>query len=246
MSCGKIIANRQCANCGIDVPIYHKKRLTYKNVFCGKTCESLFKKSKNLNCECEICHKKFHRKQSQIDKNEHQYCSNDCLTIAKKERMSGEKNHQFGLKGSLNSSWKSDERISTYGYKLIRCLNHPFRNSDDMVFEHRLVAEQYLLTDENKITINGIDYLSSEYHVHHLDFDRLNNNVENLYVIDKTLHMKFHDTINVIVRNKTNGRIENIINATNLYSKEELKNKFFEFINDTKRGSDGFGSTGTN
>ena len=59
--------------------------------------------------------------------------------------MLGEGNHQFGLKGELNSSWKSNERISHYGYMLVRCLNHPFKNCDDFVFEHRLIAEKYLL-----------------------------------------------------------------------------------------------------
>lgn len=243
---GKIIKNRQCANCGINVPIYHKKRLTYENIFCGKTCESEFKKSKKMNCECEICHKIFHRKQSQIDKNKHQYCSRDCLKIARKYMMKGEKNHQYGLKGKFNASWKSDERISTYGYKLIRNNKHPYKNIDGFVFEHRLVAEQFLLTEENRILVNEKYYLSPEFHVHHLDFDKLNNSVENLYVIKKELHIKFHDSINIIVRDEENGRIKSIINAINIYSKEELKNMFFKFIENTKRGDGGFGSTGVN
>jgi len=224
--------------------------MQYKNIFCSKECEAKFKKSKNLNCECEICHKKFHRKQSWIDKNQHQYCSRECQAVANKERMIGENNHQYGLKGNLNPTWKSDEKISYYGYHLIRKLDHPFKNCDDMVFEHRLVAEQYLLTNENKITIDGIDYLSPEFHVHHLDFDRLNNDVSNLYVIPKRLHVAFHNHINQIVRNKENGRIENVINAKNLYSKEELITMFYKFIEevdeltDTERGENGFGSTG--
>lgn len=231
---GKLITSRQCANCGIDVPIYHKKRLTYANIFCSKACEAEFRKSKNLNCECEVCHKKFHRKQSHIDKYEHQYCSIECHKIAKKQYMAGENNHQFGLKGNLNSSWKSDEKISTYGYKLIRCLEHPFRNSDDMVFEHRLVAEKYLLTDNNKVTIDDIDYLSNEYHVHHLDFDRLNNSPDNLYVINKKLHMQFH----MLLRKEAKEMNNNIKCKTeDIFTKEELKNKFYNFIN---------GSTNTN
>lgn len=166
--------------------------MEYKNIFCSKECEAQFKKSKEMNCECEICHIKFHRKQSWIDKNKNQYCSQKCKSIADKERMNGENNHQYGLKGKLNSSWKSDERISYYGYRLIRVLDHPFKNSDDMVFEHRLVAEKYLLTNENSIEINGKRYLSEEYVVHHIDFDRLNNDVSNLQVMKGSEHVKLH------------------------------------------------------
>lgn len=106
--------------------------------------------------------------------------------------MSGDQNHQFGLKGSLNATWKSDERISYYGYRLIRKLDHPFKNSDDMVFEHRLVAEQYLLNESNSVDIDGKSYLSPEYDVHHIDFDRLHNTPDNLLVLTKSEHMKWH------------------------------------------------------
>ena len=228
------------------MPIYHKQRMQYKNIFCSKECESQYKKSKNLNCECEICHIRFHRKQSWIDKNQHQYCSRECQAIANKELMKGEGNHQYGLKGKLNASWKSDEKISYYGYRLIRVLDHPFKNSDDMVFEHRLVAEQFLLTEENQVIIDGHAYLSPEYHVHHLDFDRLNNDISNIYILPKGIHVTFHNHINQIIRNDNTGRIEAVINAKNIYSKEELIKMFYDFINtltETERGSNGFGST---
>ena len=225
---GKIKGYKQCSFCGKNVPIYHKKRLEYKNIFCNKQCEFEYKKSlTELNCECEICHKLFHRKQSQIDKYKHHYCSEKCHALAKMEYMKGENNHQYGLKGQLNSTWKQDERISNYGYRLIRKLDHPFKNSDDMVFEHRLVAEQYLLTDENRIIINGQYYLSDEFHVHHLDFDRLNNNPNNLYVISKYLHMKFHASLRFEAKKINNN---NKCKVEEIFTKEELIKKFFEFI----------------
>lgn len=247
MGNSKIIKIEICSNCGKEVPIYHKNRLKHKNIFCDKECESIFKKSKNLNCECEVCHKKFHRKPSQKSKNKHQYCSVNCHNKAKSTLMLGENNHQYRLKGSLNSSWKSDERISSYGYKLIRNLNHPFKNSDDFVFEHRLVAEKYLLNKNNSVLIENKLYLSPNFHVHHLDFDRLNNSPENLYVLPKSLHIKFHDSLKKVIRNN-DGTISTVEKQE--YSKDELKYLFYKFINevnelsDTKRGENGFGSTG--
>jgi hypothetical protein len=104
----------------------------------------------------------------------------------------GENNPNFGNRGSKNPMWKSDEKISTYGYKLIRQPNHPFCNCDEFVFEHRLVAEKYLLNDENTVEIDGIKYLSPFYEVHHIDGNRLNNSPENLMVLTKSEHMKLH------------------------------------------------------
>lgn len=106
--------------------------------------------------------------------------------------MRGENNHQYGLKGYKNASWKSDTKISSYGYRLVRCLDHPMRNIDDFVFEHRLVAEAYLLTPETSIIIDGKSYLSPDYVVHHIDGDRLNNDVSNLRIMTLSEHCRLH------------------------------------------------------
>lgn len=183
----------KCTNCGNDVPIFHRKRLEYKHIFCSHKCESEWRKEQSdKNAECPICHKKFHLKPYVLNNGSIHCCSKECNKIWKSRKMSGEGNHQFGLKGDKNSSWKADTRISSYGYLLVRVLDHPFRNSDDFVFEHRLVAEKYLLTEENSIEINGKKYLRPEYAVHHKDFDRLNNSVDNLVVMLKGEHAKLH------------------------------------------------------
>ena len=165
-----------------------------KHLFCSRKCQGEYLKAQTeLNCVCEVCGKPYHRKQSTIKNNGGtHYCSRECFAKAKMESMKGEGNHQFGLKGSKNASWKSDEKISSYGYRLIRKLDHPFKNIDDFVFEHRLTAEQYLLNDENSVVINGKMYLSPDYIVHHIDFDRLNNNPNNLLVMTEPEHMSLH------------------------------------------------------
>lgn len=182
-----------CDNCKTEFLCEHWRIVKRKHLFCSKKCEGEFRKKQSaLNCTCEICGKKFHRKQSHIDKYKHMYCSKECHIEAKKKYMLGKNNHQYGLRGDKNASWKSDEKISYYGYRLVRCLDHPFVNSDGFVFEHRLVAEKYLLNDENSVEINGKRYLSPEYVVHHKDFNRLNNDVENLEVMLSKDHMIFH------------------------------------------------------
>lgn len=170
-----------------------------KHITCSRSCTLNLRKSQSkLNCTCFICGKKFHRKASHTKNIEHICCSQECNNIRKKLDMIGNKNHQYGLKGNKNPTWKTDEKVTNYGYKKIRKLEHPFRDSSNFVFEHRLVAEKYLLTDENSIEIDGVKYLSPEFEVHHIDKNRLNNSPSNLIVLTKKEHR--------IIHNKTNWR----------------------------------------
>lgn len=159
------------------------------------------------NCVCPVCGKAFHLKPYHIKRVKTKpCCSKKCLYEYKKTLMSGEGNHQYGLKGSKNASWKSDRHISRFGYWQVRCLDHPFRDKQDFVFEHRLVAEQHLLTDENSVEIDGKRYLSPEYVVHHIDFNRLNNDPENLVVMTKQEHQRFHAKLNPRKTDPKTGR----------------------------------------
>lgn len=195
----------KCANCGKDVPIYHKKRLSQKYVCCDRKCLSEYKKKQNPNyINCPICGELFYVKPSAQTGNN--CCSYKCSSKLRKILCLGENNPNFGNKGSLNPIWKSDERISYYGYKCIRRIEHPFRDSQDFVFEHRLVAEQYLLNEKNSILINGQRYLSNNFVVHHIDFNKLNNDATNLCVMPKTLHTAFHNSLYIINRDE-HGRI---------------------------------------
>lgn len=133
-------------------------------------------------------------------------CSRECLSKYRSIIFTGEKNHQYGLKGSKNASWKSDSKITNYDYRKIRVLNHPFRDCDGFVFEHRLVAEKYLLTNENSVTIDGKRYLKKDYVVHHKDFNRLNNDISNLQVLTYSEHRRLHNIINPRPKNPLNGQ----------------------------------------
>lgn len=159
------------------------------------------------NCVCPVCGKKFHRKPHALKKIKTQpCCSKDCLRKYKKVLMSGEGNHQYGLKGEKNHSWKGGVKFTNYGYILIKCYDHPFKNKGDYVFEHRLVAEKYLLNESNSIEINGKRYLSPDYVVHHINFDRADNRVENLMVVTKEEHKRIHNELNPNKRDKRTGR----------------------------------------
>ena len=185
----------ECDNCHKLFSCQTWRIKNRKHLFCSHQCEGEYNKAKP-NYECAFCGKPMHVKQSRIDKCIKNYCSKECANKDKKIRYLGKENHQYGLKGNKNSSWKSDERISFYGYKLIRVIDHPFRNCDDFVFEHRIIAEKFLLTDDNSINVNDHKYLKKEYVVHHLDFDRQNNDVSNLMIMLRNEHTSLHIKMN--------------------------------------------------
>lgn len=188
-----------CDCCGVEFDCSPSRYNKSKTHCCSKKCmNALMKeiresKKDYFNCVCPVCDKKFHAKPTHKKRYKAICCSMECCKKLKSINFSGENNHQYGLKGELNASWKSDEKISSYGYRLIRCLDHPFRNKSDFVFEHRLVAEQYLLTEENSVEINRRKYLKKEYEVHHIDDNKLNNNPNNLMVVTKSEHRAIHN-----------------------------------------------------
>lgn len=189
-------------------------------------------------------------------------CSRECSIELRRVYSSGENNHQYGLKGKLNSSWKSDTRISVYGYRLIRSPNHPFKNGDGFVFEHRLIAEKYLLTSNNTIEINEGKYLSPEYIVHHIDFNRLNNEVSNLCVMSRKDHTVFHvlykryihneklkdDKLNIFMQLITKYNLPyNISIKQGEAFAQGIITQYFKTVDDETDGirNGGFGSTNT-
>ena len=164
------------------------------------------KEDKYLNCTCPVCGKRFHLKPSRIKICKNNYCSKACHNKAKEEYCKGKNNHQYGLKGKLNASWKRDKKVSRYGYIQIRCPDHPYKDGYDFVFEHRLVAEKYLLNDDNSVLRNGKRYLNPEYIVHHINHNRQDNRVENLAVMTKSEHSRMHSKENPMPKDAKTGR----------------------------------------
>ena len=248
----EVVANNKketlvkCENCQKEFWCRNFRIEKHKNLFCCKKCEGEYRRKQSpLNYTCDYCGKLFHRKESRIKKNKKwNVCSQQCNIEIRKLKMSGENNHQYNLKGDLNSSWKSDERISAYGYKLIRCLDHPFKNCDDFVFEHRLVAEKYLLTEDTSIEICNKKYLSPDFVVHHIDFDKLNNSPCNLKIMKLDEHTLFHVLYKQWKNKQMDLNSQQYIKFKRLIDKYNL-NQYYRTDDDlTERvRNGGFGST---
>lgn len=179
----------KCPICGNDFQCSPSRLENNKNKepCCSKECAKQYKLQKSLNCICNFCGKKFHKKLSHITN--YNYCSTECLANHRKIIYKGKDNPNAFCR------IKEGNKRLHCGYYWIYLPNHPFATKDGYIREHRLIAEQYLLTNENSIEINGKYYLSPKFEVHHKDLNKLNNEPSNLEILTKSEHQKLHRLI---------------------------------------------------
>lgn len=148
-------------------------------------------------------------------------CSKECANILKSEYMKGEKNHQYGLIGDKNASFKGDEIMSEFGYILEYCPNHPFPHDKytkgTRVFQHRLVIERNYqnFNPEYFIKIGDNFYLKPEYSVHHINEIKNDNRLENLQIVTKGEHTSIHNKERELIRDSL-GRIIGVVKSSNI------------------------------
>jgi hypothetical protein len=87
-----------------------------------------------------------------------------------------------GQKGKRNGNWKGGREVNHDGYIKVCCPGHLYRDARGYVFEHRLVMEKKLGR-----------YLTEKEVVHHKDYDRKNNRIENLVLFpSQKAHIAWH------------------------------------------------------
>jgi predicted Zn-ribbon and HTH transcriptional regulator len=88
--------------------------------------------------------------------------------------------------GENNVNWKGGEpKQDKDGYWLIYSPNHPYKNSQNRVFEHRLIYENYL-----SILFDEQIYLPEGSEIHHIDGNPENNSLINLKYMSGSLEHK--------------------------------------------------------
>lgn len=189
---------KKCEICGADFEVPHWRKDTAK--YCSTQCQrkSLMAKA---NLICPVCGKAFHRKESQIKKSKSPHlltCSRECDREIRKAKMSGEGNHQYGLRGSLNPSFKGFE-ITKKNHNCVEVRvyypQHPFADKVGRVLKHRLVVEEHshLFDAKYFVSVDGYLALKQDYEVHHIDGNHSNNNVDNLQILTKSEHRTLHN-----------------------------------------------------
>lgn len=125
-------------------------------------------------------------------KQKHFCCSYECTAILRKTIYLKENNPNFG---NHILAKKENDIMYKNGYIWEKHSDHPFATDKGWVRQHRIVAEKYLLNEENSVVIDGKRYLSPNYDVHHIDLDKHNNCPENLLVLTRSEHQKLHRSL---------------------------------------------------
>jgi hypothetical protein len=84
--------------------------------------------------------------------------------------------------GKKHWNWKGGKIIDSCGYILIYKPNHPKSNNNGYIKEHRYVYEQYY----NCCLLDWI-------HIHHIDENKQNNNINNLLPMTINDHSRIHN-----------------------------------------------------
>lgn len=181
------------------------------------------------NVTCTYCGKEFHMKPYQLrscKRNCGVFCSWECFSKYKKTWFTGRNNHQYGLRGSLNSSFKGSEiKRNNNGNVDLRVYvpEHPFADQSGRVLKHRLVVEENADRFDEKyfVVINGKKYLKKGVDVHHKNMNHDDNSIDNLEPVTRGEHTKMHNAYKEIVRG-ADGRIIGIIKHEPVFVKIKL------------------------
>lgn len=178
---GKIL---DCIGCGCKFFAAQHRLKQGVTITCSYECAAVYRKSQTpLNTSCAQCGNKFHMKPSHSLKVKEPSCSKECCKELQRKRMSGKRNHQYGLKGEHNSSWDGGRRLTTYGYI-----------KDTGVLEHR------------KVWLDSGKSIPDGYVVHHKNHIKTDNRLVNLEVMSLSDHSGFHAREMVDRRDTEGGR----------------------------------------
>lgn len=189
----------ECRWCGKqDYPTHSSSK--FPRDFCSYGCYEHWRTwNEKPNCTCSVCGKEIYMKPSRLKRVKNGItCCKSCANALKSEYSMGEKNHQFGLIGEKNASYKEGNKFTTAGYILELCPNHPYpsdrSNKTVRVLQHRLVVERNSekFSEEFFEIIDGQKVLKPQYSVHHINEIVTDNRVENLMVLTRGEHKRLH------------------------------------------------------
>lgn len=132
----------------------------------------------------------------------------------------GKNNYYYGKKGKEHPTYKNGRTMSE-GYWYILMSDHPYRDANDRVAEHRLVVEaregRYLLPIEE---------------VHHINRIKTDNRSENLMLFaNSSEHSKYEMLGNKIAKKDMSNRFCLLCNSNKTYTDKKEYAYWYKFEN---------------
>lgn len=168
-----------CPKCDKEFFDYASAKRIYCSVKCRTYLVKYGDKSPNwqggkIKRNCIICKKEFFVWRSTKPQNG-KFCSLKCRS----------KHRRIFHSGENSFAWKGGKYKDKHGYIYIYSPNHPFKNSSNRVFEHRVVMEKHIGR-----------YLNKEEVVHHINGIVDDNRIENLMLFPNNIaHLNYHKFI---------------------------------------------------
>ncbi len=139
-------------------------------------------KGGDIDVLCSYCRKKIKKPSYVVKIRTNLFCNKQC---------SGKYSSKY-IRKENHPNWKGGVRKTSCGYIIISCQEHPNKDSQGYIREHRLVVEKFIGR-----------YLTKKEVVHHIDFNKQNNSINNLMIFKSTSeHISFHIYFNKYGWNK--------------------------------------------
>lgn len=151
-----------------------------ERIYCSSECRTK-DRLKRLTLVCDECGEKFERVECHV-RGKHNFCSKECYNKWMQSKAPD---------GEQSPRWKGGVSMQN-DYIFLREDKRKYRA------EHRIIVENYL---GRKLESNEI--------VHHLDGNKLNNEISNLMIVTRAEHARIHAQMRRENRRKQNELYEN-------------------------------------
>ena len=170
---------QDCLTCGKTFSSYNPNP-----VFCSKECKNKSQQDPLNNKSSEII--ELYLSGNTLDEIACQFNTTEKVVtnILKRNnipRRKAVKRNQFG---ENNRMWKGGRTKNKSGYILITMPDHPNASKKGLVMEHRLVMESHIGR-----------YLNKDEAVHHKNFIKDDNRIENLQLMTHSEHKSLHNKL---------------------------------------------------
>lgn len=177
---GEYIANVEvnCSHCGKEFSVHEYKCERSDNLFCSKECQGNYYSDNNhippqysgkehpqydrIETSCDYCGKQLKVQPHIVEKNDKNFCNNDCRSSWQSENIVGENHHQFSdYDGYYGENWYEMRRkcMEEYDEKCNRCDVDREKHIENLGYDLSVHHKKRITTFDEAEDANYLDNL---------------------------------------------------------------------------------------